>query len=323
MVHKLIGGEKKKVKEGLKYHISEDVDDLFNIHNFLSHVTLTEILNKIEHFQKIDWKTISDNDLMHEILNVISVKVNGINRAMLIPRFGKYPSGTRFYRVRKINDEDFRIPCDTIKKEQDVWNPPVECVTRPGRLNKVNESLLYTSPGTPLVPIKEMNISESEKFGLIVYESVQPIKVVLIGLWEDFPDLSEEENLKMRLYNHFFYTEFTKDVGLGTEYLYRVSERITKDYFDLPPRDCQDAWCYPSIASKQNLNVCFRPEIARDVLKFVGVQFAQLEKTDHGYFIKCNYIGSGFDSNQNLLYYSVLSDICREIFPEFQLSQKI
>lgn len=69
--------------------------------------------------------------------------------------------------------------------------------------------------------------------------------------------------------------------------------------------------------------MCFRPEIARDVLKFVGVQFAQLEKTDHGYLIKCNHIGSGFDSNQNLLYYPVLSNKCREIFPEIQLSQKI
>lgn len=327
MIPNLTEELKKKIKEELKYYIGEDISDNLNynldIHNLLSHVTLTEILNKIEHFQKVDLKTISDNDLMNAILSVISVKVNGIDQAMLIPRFGEYPSGTRFYRVRKINDEDFKIPCDTIKKEQDVWNPPVECVTRLGRLNKVNESLLYTSPITPLVPIKEMNISESGKFGLIVYESVQPIKVVLIGLWKELPDLSEEENLKMRLYNHFLYTEFTKEVGLGTEYLYRVSERITKDYFDLPPRDCQDAWCYPSIASKQNLNVCFRPKIARDVLKFVGVQFAQLEKTDHGYLIKCNHIGSGFDSNQNLLYYPVLSNKCREIFPEIQLSQKI
>lgn len=326
MIPSLTEEQKRKIKEELKCYMGENISDNFNccldIHEFLSHVTLADILNKIEHFQKIDLKTISDNDLMNAISDVLSVKINGLNQAMLMHRFSEYPSGTRFYRVRKINDEDFRIPCDTIKKEQDVWNPPVECVTRPGRLNKVNESLLYTSPITPLTPIMEMNISESDKFGLIVYESIQPIKVVLIGLWNEHPDLSKEENLKMRMYYHFLYTEFTKDVGYGTEHLYRVSEMITKDYFDLPPRDMQDAWCYPSIASKQNLNVCFRPEIAKDVLKFVGVQFAQIKKTDQGEFIKCYYIGSGFDSSRNLLYYPISSAKCREIFPEIQLSQK-
>ncbi|GAB7098104.1 TPA: hypothetical protein O4510_000172 [Staphylococcus aureus] len=41
---------------------------------------------------------------------------------------------------------------------QDFWNPPEKLVKKPGRLNKIGESLLYVSPIDPYVCINELKI---------------------------------------------------------------------------------------------------------------------------------------------------------------------
>lgn len=291
--------------------------EFFDIHSLLSKITILDIEKKIEKFRMIDLKKISNKDLSNALMEVLSININGDKHSILFPRFMEYPAKTRFYRVRKINSNDTSIPYNTISKEQDVWNPPVELILQPGRLNKAHESLFIS----PFTAIEEMKIHEDEKFGLIVYESEFPIKVVMIGFWEDIPELTEEENLKLRMFTHFLHTEFTRDVGFGTEYLYRVSEMITKEYFDFPPKDIQDAWCYPSIATKKHVNVCFRPDIAKDLLRFVGVQFCQIKRFDDVIRIKCNYIATGIDANKKLLYSSVNSDLCRQLFPEIKIEK--
>ncbi len=48
---------------------------------------------------------------------------------------------------------------------------------------------------------------------------------------------------------------------------------IAKDYFELPPRDVQDAWCYPSIANKSAINLCMRPDIATEKLRLKYITF--------------------------------------------------
>ena len=68
---------------------------------------------------------------------------------------------------------------------------------------------------------------------LIEYEALKDVKVVNIGMWKSNSDLSEEENLKMRMMMNLLGDLFSRDVGDGTELLYRLSERIAKDYFDL------------------------------------------------------------------------------------------
>ncbi len=307
--------EKWPELENYNFHLES-----FDVKFILSNITVLDIVNKIAKFRKVNLKDLSDKDLFDELTEAISININGLKQSVLFPRFAEYPAHTRFYRVRKINSEDSSFPNKTISKEQDVWNPPIECVTRLGRLNKEQESLLYTTPINPYTAIEEMKILDNEKFGLIVYESKYPIKVVMIGLWEDIPELTEEENLKLRMYSDFLYTEFTRDVGIGTEYLYRVSEMITKNYFDLPPKDMQDAWCYPSIASKNHVNVCFRPNIAKELLEFVGVQFCQLKRMDKKMLIMCNYIAADFNTNRELLYYPANSEKCRLLFPEIKFS---
>lgn len=297
--------------------------DFHPVKELLSKIETIEIIKKIEYFRKLDFKKISDTDLFNEINKVISVNVDGVEKAILLPRFITYPPKTRFYRVRSVQPKDHYIPLKAMTFESDAWNPPPQLVKTRGRLNDVNESLLYTSPIDPHVAVEEMKIRDGERFCLIVYESISDIKASMIGFWEDFPELNSEENLKMRLFSNFLNDEFTRDVGVGTEFLYRTSERIAKFYFDLPPRVAQDAWGYPSVAIKPSVNVCFRPDIAKELLEIKGVQICTVKRENSGYHFQCQAIAVGFDEDKKFKYYTVQHPICKEIFPEIQLSNNV
>ena len=291
--------------------------EIINLKNHLSKVSPTEIVEKIENFRKINLKKISDSDLRQEIIKTISIYTNDIGSATLRAFFLKYPPKTRFYRVRKIDSNDTKIPLKSMKIEGDAWNPPKEIVTTRGRLNDVNESLLYTTPNYPFVAVDELKIKSGEFFSLIVYEAKETIKTTVIGAWQENPELNEEENLKMRLINNFLSDEFSRDVGVGTDYLYRSSIMIAKFFFDLPPKVMQDAWAYPSVAFKKLYNVCFRPEIAKDLLKLVGVQISRANIIDErGYEFNCQVIASGFNEKKEFNYYHISHPIVKEIFPE-------
>lgn len=288
-----------------------------DIHAFLSNIRFEDIEAKREQFRAIDLKRCSNEELFKAIMDIVSFDYAGASLGVIMPSFGTYPADTRLYRIRKLKEEDHFIPLKALSKEQDAWNPPSECVTKLERLNDIGESLLYTSLD-PNTPVEEMGIKDGERFLLIVYKAKRDVKVAYIGYWKECPELSREENLKMRMIHNILNDIFTKEVGQGTEYLYRASARIAKDYFDCPPV-MQDAWCYPSIASKQGYNICFRPENARDILELLGVQICTVDRSDNStYTYHCqavavwNTLKSGFD------YYPVDSPECQKLFPEIQ-----
>ncbi len=286
--------------------------NILQLKQLLKKITLEEIILRIEKFKLLDFQTISDNKLSEEIQKVLEIE----NGFILLPRFSSYPTKTKFYRVRKLKPDDHHLPLHAMTYEKDAWNPPETSITKLGRLNKVGESLLYTSPISPQVAVEEMNIKDNERFCLIIYQSLAEIKVSIIGEWKDLIELDKEENLKMRVRSNFLKDEFSRDVGQWTEFLYRVSERITKDYFDLPPRDIQDAWCYPSIASKASFNVCFRPELAKELLKLLGVQICEVKKEWSNYLFKVIGILADFDEDDQFIFHKVNSLKCLELFPE-------
>jgi hypothetical protein len=219
-----------------------------------------------------------------------------------------------------INSKFDRFPLEEIKIKQDVWNPPINYAKR-GRLNKPHESLLYICPDVSTA-IEEMHISNSDDFALIVYESIEEIKAVCIGIQDNYKQFSYDERIKLRLLTDFLKDEFTREVGKGTEHLYRISEIIAKDQFDLPPRDVQDAWCYPSVASKEAVNLCLRPDIAQEKLSFKGAQIIRGYDCVEGYF-KFNVLAIVTESeadSRKLAYHAVGSDIQNSIFPSIKLA---
>ena len=82
-------------------------------------------------------------------------------------------------------------------------------------------------------------------------------------------DLDHANALKVEMMQGFLRDEFTRDVEHGTEYLYRISETIAKEYFDLPP-EMQDAWCFPSVVDKRCFKATFSPG-TRSKLRLIGV----------------------------------------------------
>lgn len=294
------------------------IESIPELRELLARITIEEIISKIEFYRKLNFKTIEDQKLFEEIANVLMIG-NGIHKkAILFRRTPSYPEGTKFYRVRKLSAEDHYLPLKDMSFEKDAWNPPEECITKPGRLNKIKESLLYTSPIYPSVAVDEMKIQENERFCLIVYEAKEEVKISIIGQWVKLAELNKGENLKMRIISNFLNDEFSRDVGQGTEYLYRASERIAKDYFDLPPRVVQDAWCYPSIASKPHCNVCFRPALAKELLKLVGIQICKVKKENSDYIFKPIGILADFDKDDKFIFHEIGSAKCSELFPEIQ-----
>lgn len=279
----------------------------------LRFVDLHELHDKISAFRRLSFQKLSREQLSKEISDVLCFKTPRGQCAVLTPASSSYPARTRFFRVRKLMSDDTRFPLRDMRVEADVWSPPAN-VVRKGRLNREGESLLYTSPINPKVAVEEMKIPDGENFSLIVYEAVEEIKVACIGITPELPELDRNELLKLRMLNDFLAHEFTRDVGSGTEYLYKISEIIAKDYYDLP-QDMQDAWCYPSIAEKPSVNVCFRPEVARKKLRLLGVQIGtcKREGDDMSFTVKCT--ASGFDRNGVFVYYNFACDARKDPFP--------
>lgn len=284
--------------------------------DFLRYVDALELQKRISQFRKRDFKKLSYNDISEAIRNVIVFDTPKGPMSILRPNTARYPAGTKFYRVRTIPADDREIPLRSISKIGDCWEPPAESVGI-GRLNKKNEPLLYTSPIDLSIAIEELGIPDDEFFSLIVYEAKENVNVTLIGEPPNTEDFNDNETLKLKMIQDFLRDEFTRDVGVGTEYLYKISECIAKDYFDLPP-DFHDAWCYPSIAKKDSFNVAFRPQ-TRTKLRLVGVQIAKARKLQDGSFLITAYmIAKEMNYSEDLSYFKIGSAEQRELFPEIK-----
>lgn len=280
----------------------------FDIH--LKRVDPVELIRRIQRFKKLNIKDMNEEEIRKEINSVLLW-----DNLFLYQTYNMiYPKGTIFFRIRKLNSS--RLPISNFQVYSDFWEPPTTVIKKPGRLNKPGESLLYTTPGDPTVPLLETHIQEGEFYALIHYVADQEVKANLIGGEYDYSAFGIEDRtaiLVHELYNDFLQTEFSRDVGEGTEYLYRVSEIIAKDFFDLPPRDMQDAWAYGSVQDKKKYNVCFRPDIAHEILHLKGAMICK-KGADNRINVYCVALPSA--DNSSIEFYPLGSDKQKEVFPD-------
>ena len=225
----------------------------------LQYIDLLELQGKIDKFRKLNFRNLSYQAVGKAVHDVV-LSDTSRGKSCILPFSGcpSYPSGTRFYRVRSIPKDDRKLPLKSMSKVSDCWEPPKEIIDI-GRLNKAQEPLLYTTPGHPMTAVEELKISDNEFFSLIEYEATQKINVAMIGGDFEYDGLNNDERLKLQMIQDFFCHEFIRDVGKGTEYLYRISEYIAKTFFDFPS-ELQDAWCYPSITKKEIIMSVFVPK---------------------------------------------------------------
>lgn len=290
---------------------------MLHLKDFLKHVDTSQLHEKICRFRDLDFKRMSYQEVQSAISKVITFNTPQGNICVLTPISASYPAGTRFYRVRSLPEDDKIPPLRTMSKVVDCWEPP-EHVVQAGRLNRKNESLLYTSP-LPFVAVEEMKINDNQLFSLIVYEALEQINVTMIGQIPNVDSLNSDETLKATMLQNFLRHEFIRDVGIGTEYLYRISESIAKDYYDLPP-DFQDAWCYSSVAKKGHVNVCFRKG-KRDKLKLIGTQITSIIRQNENYSFHPRLIATTAVDGSNLSYHEIGSEIQRSLFPEIMVQR--
>lgn len=290
-----------------------------NLKEYLRHVDVEELQQRISRFRDLDFKRMSSTEISEQFMQVMLFNIGGTGKISSLPIcIGTYPKKHRFFRVRRLNLEQLQIPVRGMEVEADAWEAPAEYV-RSGRLNKDGESLLYTSPGDLGVAIEETRIADGEMFAAIVYEAKEPIKCVEVGISSANANLTPEERIKVRMVLDFLRHEFIREVGQGTEHLYRISESLVKDHFDLP-EEVSDGWCYPSVAKKGKVNVCFRPHVARRKLSLLGVMVSSARRLDDEYEIKTFSIAHGFDQNGKFIYHHIGSAVQRKIFPEIVLT---
>ena len=289
------------------------MSDYKDYEEFLKNVDEVELRRRIRRFRNLNFEGMEYSEIANEIDNVLTS--NGT--FMLIPDIYTYPTGVFFYRTRTLKDVQ-RLN-ETISKISDFWNPPVELMDKNmyGRLNKPQESLLYTAPIDALVAVDEIvpKLEKDNNLLLIAYQSIEKIKVNFIGgdFYSGKFGIHDEKAIRVgETYNDFFRVDFMRDVGKGTEYLYKISEIIAKQYFDLPPREIQDAWAYPSIKTKTKCNVCFRAEIAKDLLELQGAVIAKYDQQQ----VHCYKVIHGFDQTGRPIYHEIGSEIQKRLFPE-------
>jgi len=277
---------------------------------YLSGINLLKLVSQISEFKMLNFNEISEMEISSRISNILNVKQDKLQHTPVLRDFLHYRKGTLFYRVRDLDfkeKEKFSIPLKTIKIESDIWNRPAkDCIIQ--RLNSTGESLLYTTPEDKLIAIKEKKIQDNENFILIIYESVIDIAVSDIGLKPKIVGLSIEEQIKFPLINDFLTDVFIRDVGAGTEYLYKISNVISKRYFNIP-LDYSAGYAYPSIADKSKINVCFFEQNIKTKLKFK--YFLVCTKQE---IIKYKYVS--IFKNEKFLYYKIGSPEQKRLFPE-------
>lgn len=234
-----------------------------------THEDLVKAQNNIIEFKNELGPEMSERELAWKLLEIcdgIKIPINIIN----------WKKSTCFYRARILNATSLNV----LKKwtKSDFWGVPKKLVDNYGRLNRPHESIFYLSDNIPQT-LKEIRYKSSDSKAVVVscYETKKDFSSVTIG--QNFT--KDESNLGFiqNMYIDFFRDQFSKPVGKGTEYLYKLSNAIVKDFFDLP-FEVSNAWTYPAIENNKSFNVAFKSEYASEFLKYKGSIVIAEQKKD-------------------------------------------
>jgi len=280
---------------------------------FLSTIDPNDMRDRIAQFRNNDFSQMKERDISERFFQTLLW--NG--RFIMLTQSCKYSKGVSLYRVRKIGELDDIKPFHAVSE---LWEPPKQFLKNYGRLNKPHEPVLYTSL-LPRTACLETHIDPNDYFGIVKYIAKRDILCNVIGGSYNYPSLGVTEQRVIA--NHellvsFLREEFSREVTPGNEFQYKVSWTISRDYFDLPA-EWQDAWMYPSVQDRGQYNLCFRPEVAHEVLEAVGVIFCKLGQNSGLPMIYTLATGT---SDGKLEYIDIGSEKQKLLFPEIGLPSK-
>ena len=134
------------------------------------------IEDKIKILNNLDLRVVNDSEIISAVSEVISFQPQPGIRITSMCVGTRNIKGNYLYRVRACNGNCVA----SMAKHGDAWNPPPHVITRKGRLNSENESLLYVAENIETA-IKEVKVKEEECFWLTVYNIENEISTVNIG----------------------------------------------------------------------------------------------------------------------------------------------
>lgn len=217
---------------------------------------IREVKNNL--FKDRDMKSI-DNDLL---------TIENEYRLPFI--FHDYLIGHIFYRARVVNN----LSNLTHWKQSDFWEVPTKFVSSYGRINSKHESVFYLSSDL-MQTLKEIRYKYDRPVVVSAYMLTRQISSVQIGARFDESMIdgktlsNEEELIECNLISDFFNDIFSYPVGKGTEYLYKFSNSVFKNFYTLPESVSQ-AWSYSAIENPNIMNVAFKNGDASKYLNFMG-----------------------------------------------------
>ncbi|HGN1291676.1 TPA: hypothetical protein ACKRL0_000492 [Proteus mirabilis] len=272
---------------------------------FSSNIDDNEIKKRIENFRSNIEKGVLQDNIIPELTSIFG------DLYSCPTEMGCYEIGTTFYRVRPIPLDDTIIPLKTIGKIEDAWEPPTGFIKVQGRLNNVNESILYCCPNDFELAIDEARARNNKYVAVIVYKSSRPIWYSMLGNYEN-SRLPKDD--KTKLFYSFLNDEFSIIVNSGEENRYSITRAIATTFFNLPN---QDAWCYRSVQSSEKFNVAFLPGKSKDCIELVGVMICTPSSSADG-TLKVFYVVDFDEESGVARYHSLGSEKQKELFPEIQ-----
>jgi len=229
--------------------------------DYLNNLNTSELLDNIVCFRQ------------HTLINYNSIDAIKADLQSVIPNnFNAHIEigiGTQLFRIRKMENDIFN-------SVSDFWSPPPNN-TKDGRLNRNNEPMLYVCTDH-VTPFHEARICKGEIFVLVFYRAKKPFNARLLEGVNDGDckslinaGLSETGFVNYRIIRDFIRTELIRDVGIGTEYLYGISNGI-KELLDKANKD--HAYQYTSVNNYSKKNIAIKPDKAKEYLTcdnaFVG-----------------------------------------------------
>lgn len=281
---------------------------LVNHKQALANVTAEELHDRIRDFRRTNIRNLDAKQLADLIFNLLTLYREGDGQGTITRTYGRRISeGAPLYRARKAGTE---IPPQVGSNISDALPPSPEHVQRLGRVNDLGEPVLYTVVGEPSVTLHECRAKPDSRYVIFAYEAVRELRCPLIGGVESDVRFTEAERLKINIMNDFLHDEFCREVECGLEHLYRVSNHVSKWYFDLPP-DHNDCLLYPSTKRRDVYVAAFKPVKAQECLKLKGTLLVEPVEDDRSYLVRA----VGRPRQEIIEYFPVGSPQQRELFP--------
>lgn len=270
---------------------------------FKSNIDIETIKKNISIFRERAKNGSVNENILYELTSIFG------NHYVAPCEFRSIPNGTNFFRARGIPLDDIKIPLKTISHIGDAWEPPSEYVRFPGRLNNINQSILYCCPDDPFLAIREARATENKIVAIMKYKAIREITVAALG---DYENSNLPKDKLTRLFYSFLDEEFAQDVKAGEESRYTITRAVADSFANFPN---QDGWLYRSVQSPEQFNVAFLPNRHRECIKLEGVMICDLTGSFENN-LKVSCVVDFDENNGNARYHAMGSKEQRQLFPE-------